>query len=58
MPKLFNHGDKVTFKLDPEAEILIVVESRYHRTQVVTLDGIEISHATELLELAEIPSAI
>jgi hypothetical protein len=44
--------------LDPDPEPVIVQESNFHRTSVKTMDGIDISHATELLEPFEIPSAI
>jgi hypothetical protein len=58
MPRIFNQGDVVVFILDPDPEPVIVQESNFHRTSVKTMDGIDISHATELLEPFEIPSAI
>lgn len=53
----FDEGSYVTFDLDPDKEILRVVKSGYFRTDVVTMDGIDISHATDLLSPAEIPAA-
>jgi hypothetical protein len=46
---MFEPGDTVTFFLDPSGEELTVVFSGWHRTQVTTADGVDISHATELL---------
>ena len=54
----FVEGEKVTFDLDPDGEILTVVSSGFFRTQVVTYDGIEVSHATNLLSFAQIPAAV
>ena len=54
----FEKDAKVTFDLDPDQEILTVVKSGYHRTDVVTMDGIDISYATVDLSYAQIPAAI
>lgn len=58
MPFTFQPGDKVTFDLDPDDEILIVVKSGFYRTEVKTFDGIELSHSTELLSYAQVPTAV
>lgn len=54
----FVEGDKVTFDLDPDVEILTVVSSGFYRTSVVTFDDVEISYATVDLSYAQIPAAI
>jgi hypothetical protein len=45
-------GKSCRFDLDPTGELLMVVASGQHRTQVADTNGTEISHATELLTLA------